>query len=118
MKAKPLAQQKMSDEHVNKEIKNICDEIYLQYLTDGNALNKLKFLIDYLIDCKEIDVLELTDKLLCLVTHAQASHICNTMIRFNYLTYQRTFDDIRFKIISELIEIYEDIEDDENFEHL
>lgn len=114
----PLKQQRMPDEYVNEKIKVVCAEIYLQFLSSDGALNKLKLLIDYLIDCKEIEVVELTEKLLDVVTHYEAAAICNTMIKFNYLTYQRTFDDIRFKIISELIEIYEDIEDDENFEHL
>lgn len=116
--AEPMKQQRMSDKQVNSEINKICSEIHLQFLSDGNVLEKLKFLIDYLIDCKEIDVTELTDKLLDLIHPAEAVSICSAMNRFNYLTYKRTFDDIRFKIISEFIQIYEDIEDDENFEHL
>ena len=106
LSVKPLPRKRMPDEYVNENIEIICTEIYLEFLSSGCATNKLKLLINYLIDCKEIDVIKLNEKLLNVVNQADATMVCNTMFKFNHLTYQRTFDDIRFKIISELIKIY------------
>lgn len=108
MKCKIVQQQRMQDEYVNEEIKAICTDIYLKFLSSGCTNKKLKILINYLIDCEEIDGIKLDKVLVNVVTPEEinASSILGLMLKFNFFKYQRTFDDIRFKIISELIKIY------------